>query len=332
MMDNARAFERPYGNPRTSGWRVSLPDDDDPFPLRQSFAIEQNHPLIPIWPKLRHDILAILEAGVYEWSALEVFRRRYHYECPSVDDTTVIVTAKKDDERSWTELAASIHRTCCKHGQTQLWVELVDGKVARFGTSLADYAVKARMGSSIGLHGNDSETGTMGGYLLLKKAGSDDAFCALTCHHTLCPQQQGEAEPAASLVGVMKPDENLRIEQPGGMDHIDAMKKHEAGLNDTEKDIREKKNEIDQGIVSERAFQYIAIAEEHKCIWEEQLAAAQNFDRRFGHVFATSGHRKAAEGMALDWGLVLVNEARKGQNRVSDSLIQVSLNAYFLDC
>lgn len=66
------------------------------------------------------------------WSALEVFRRRRTLEpIPGVEDTTVVVTASKRDERSWSLLRTGIEEILRAHGQGHLQVELIDGAIWR---------------------------------------------------------------------------------------------------------------------------------------------------------------------------------------------------------
>lgn len=118
---------RPDPNHR-GAWRE--PADSPPAPLL-TFAIKADHPLLPLWPGLERDLIDLLVASPVSWSALEVFHRRRTVQPSNEDDTTVIVTATKQDEQAWSDLHREIREYLNNQGQSALRLEMIDGTIRR---------------------------------------------------------------------------------------------------------------------------------------------------------------------------------------------------------
>lgn len=96
-----------------------------------TFAIEAENPLIPLWPLLRVDVLAVLKERSYRWCALDVLRRRRTVEPTDEDDTTIMVTGQWVDKKQQQEAESLIREKCIAHGLPNLRVEIVEGKIWR---------------------------------------------------------------------------------------------------------------------------------------------------------------------------------------------------------
>lgn len=285
--------------------------EEDLYGPISSFAIEQDHPLVTAWPALRLDLIAVLERSPIQQRALEVYHRRRHYgpTATGQEDATVVVVAEPGDEKEWAALEKALYDTCRKHQQASLRVELVPGTVSRFDERrLVIYDKRPSMGSSMGV-APESPGGTLGGYLWLHRDGQW-VLVAMTCHHVIrLTDQQGPLE---------RPDETLRVAQPAPADdeytREKSAKLHAEVLARMRK-VEEKK--IMLGLESSTMDESLARFRDQIATFERLQAEARGFDGDFGHAWATSGYRVAAEGCSLDWALVCVKEGREGSNGVS---------------
>lgn len=313
-------------------WRVAISSTNYQPKLR-SFAIEPEHPLIAHWPALRQDLLSGLDQSTIQWSALDVFRRRRSVEPTSEDDTTIVVTATRRDDRDWDELQERLRSICLKHGQLSLRIELVNGSISRFGSiNELPYTTRPPIGSSLSVVGLDWASGTFGGYVTLRRL-QEQWTCALTCHHVLRPtrkpgtvilqegdqaydpilNEEGKVHPA-----VTKPDRGLGIQQPSLMDYIEAKE----WLKETLKTFNKRKTRIEEelaiGMTSRSKEQSLETTNNTIAIYMAMEAEMSNFNSYLGHVWATSGYKIAESKCALDWGLVCMDQARVGSNTVSE--------------
>lgn len=160
------------------------------WPIMQTHAVEPNHPFVVLWHLTLRDITMSLVRKISTWVSVDVVRRGYSdiaAECPP----SIIITVLPNT------LTSNIMVTV-----DQLW--------QRFG-SKADFNIEVRegvlrrlhyqhlfqtpppIGKSIGPQGTNS-SGTSGGYVKIGKPGMPDKICALTCHHVVVPEAQGEYE------------------------------------------------------------------------------------------------------------------------------------------
>ncbi len=321
-------------NPNHRGaWRE--PADAPPSPLK-TFAIEPDHPLLPLWPRLERDLIDLLDASPVPWSALEVFHRRCTVQSSNENDTTVIVTAMKQAEPAWLKLQTSIREYLNNQGQSALQVEMIDGVISRCASDKTidcEYILKPSGGVSVGVTGLDWSSGTFGGYLLLKRKGHASLPCAVTCHHVLRPTRKHTktpSEPAPTYdpildekfhyhKGVVVDNENndtMLVDQPSLGDHTAALERSKLNIDDYQERIKKTEEERDAGYSSSKLKVKLARLQEAVSIMRETYLIAQSFDRVFGHIFATSGYIHASTGCALDWGLIAVQTSRLGQNTV----------------
>lgn len=325
-------------------WRESLPDRTDPPPSIKTFPIERDHPLLPFWPSLEKDLLGMLQASAPNaWSGLEVFRRRVELEpVPGVEDTTVVVTASKRDERSWSLLRAGIEDILRDHGQGHLQVELIDGVISRWRSNSDEdgqrgekggYAQRPSGGVGIGVSGLDGSGGTLGGYVLLSAgAGKNPVTCALTCHHVLRPTRQcarkaDEAAPAydaeldrlghhhaAVPFNGLDGNSELSVDQPSVQDHLRTLETFTETLTFYQKLVADLQERMDNGMGSDKVERALQKTREKEGFLEKARDELSGFKRGFGHVLATSGYATAPEGCLLDWVLVAVSDRRVGKN------------------
>lgn len=284
----------------------------------RSFPVEPEHPLVRNWRPLRNDIEATMKRMGVPWCALEVFRRRHTLERSEEDDTTVLITVRQQDTRQWEVLQSTVRGLCLAHGQPTLNVELIEGSVHRFGSGL-DLAYESRppMGSSLGTQGYDG-SGTLGGYVRLRSSSKDDLWCALTCHHVVCPNSILNGKEITSFPDpITKPDEALKVEQPSHNDNSETLEVLTTHIESVKGRIHNYQTEREMGIWNEVRSLGLERALETLAQYEDLLTTASKFDRSFGHVWATSGYRVADQGCSLDWGLVHMHADRKGYNTVS---------------
>lgn len=305
-------------------WRYGISSLDPPLRPIRSYPIEPDHPLVRQWHPLRDDIEAALNRSHVRWCALEVYHRRGTREPDNEqDDTTIVVTARGADERDWALLRRNILGLCAQHRQAQLQVELINGSVEYFRPDIhLAYNRISSMGSSLGLQGRNEESGTLGGYIRLQAHDKEPLYCALTCHHVVCPSERrkddGDKEEKIYLPpGITTPDETFRVEQPSQKDHEAAQKALVDQISEFDDRITKYESDRMIGIWSETRQRGWESAREDRATHERLQSEATNFDRAFGHIWATSGYRVADRGCILDWGLVRVKEERRGWNKVS---------------
>lgn len=301
----------------------------------RTFAIEPGHPLVPDWEPLREEIETALDQSPVRWYALGVYRRRRTLE-PDLtqDDTTVLVTAQQDNEVAWQALKERICDICRAHNQLTLRVELVDGSVNRFGpVGDIECHVKPPMGSSLALGGLCWSSGTLGGYVRLSPTEGPSFVCAITCHHVLRPTKPAGLKGPDTMApcgydpaldaektyhpAVTTPDTKLIVEQPSAARHQAAIKTLEDQVATYQKTVVEYEERSSMGVLSGSGELGLKKARDALISTKALLSTLRNFDRRFGHVWVTSGYDVAVRGCALDWGLVRIDEPRAGTNEVN---------------
>lgn len=316
-------------------WRWATGSISYPDPPMRTFAIEPNHPLVPKWIPLRDEIEAALDRSPIRWYAIEVFRRRRHIEKTQHDDTTVVITAKRHDEIAdhWDTLKTTVQEICRAHGEDSLKVELIDGVIGHFAVGIyLEYDKVPTIGSSLGVTGVSWSNETLGGFVSLTKAEEKTIYCGLSCHHVLRPTKTRNSSQNASRTviaydpsldqegvyhpAVQKADDKFLIEQPSLSDYSKAQEELQVQLTDVERRLHQYQEKLEIGMDSASVRQGLKSTQETQAEYKRLLSDRRIFNRDFGHVWATSGYRVADRGCALDWGLVHVNENRKGLNKV----------------
>lgn len=323
----------------TGSWRQPIDIAGRSLGRLRTFPIEHDHPLIPLWPPIEKDLLNLLDARQVKWSGLEVFRRRNTIEPASgTDDTTVVVTATKESEPEWNEFKAALEAVIFQHRQYSLKVEMVEGIISRWRTSSSEgggHPTRPPGGTSIGIAGIDWSSGTMGGYVRLTDGSTGSSLlCALSCHHVLRPTRKSapapdEAAPAynprlnlvdryheAVPMGREGANTKLTVDQPSLQDHLEALRENEAAQIDVDVRISHVQELMDEGRASEVQQGRLMRMKEDRDALKRTYTELQTFSRKFGHILATSGYTTAPEGCLLDWGLIAVEEERRGQNVV----------------
>jgi len=237
-----------------------------------TFAIKTDHPLVPLWPRFKHDLIDLLDASPVFWSALEVFCRRRTLQPSDVDDTTVVVTAVKQDEQAWSDLQLDIEEYLMNQGQPALQVEIIDGAISRYAsgeTPGSEYTMEPSGGASVGVTGVDWKSGIFGGYLRLTQKGHALLDCTITCHHVLRPTREEDHTTAPSepppqydpvldrrghfhKAVLMGSEENatLLVDQPSLGDHIRYLKRSETAIDTYQEQIKKTEKERDAGFDS----------------------------------------------------------------------------------
>lgn len=119
--------------------------------------------------------------------------------------------------------------------------------------------------------------------------------------------------------GVVVDSENndtMLVDQPSLGEHTAALERLRLNVDDYQERIKKTEEERDAGYSSSKLKVKLARLQEAVSIMRETYLIAQSFDRVFGHIFATSGYIGASTGCALDWGLIVVQSSRLGQNIV----------------
>lgn len=155
------------------------------------FAVEANHPLVPVWPKkLLPQVLTMIRSHQLQFSAVEVF---HHGTTLEASQPTVFITVKDEDEDQevWEEMRFRIAQLCQSEGY-KLAVELreASGTLTRSEKNSTGeivnrvYNMTSTMGSSIGVEPKGA--GTLGGYLSLKDPKNGAIIVAgLTNYHVV---------------------------------------------------------------------------------------------------------------------------------------------------
>ena len=350
---------------RESGdsWR---PDLSHPPPNR-SFPVEVTHSLLvgpePKWDGLRLKLLEILQKGITAWSSLSLLRRRPTVVPIYDDDTTVVIIIGQDTTpAAETNLFQELHSMCCDEGHLALRIELIRGEVAFFNDALgSSYKRKPTIGSSLGATDVDWASGTLGGFVKLRKM-EVTMSCALTCHHVLQPAhpstttQQVTTMPSPLLseigeairidqlarssspihqVTAMSPPfrreigDAIGVDQPAPKDHLELRSTLSKYANFCQSQINRitgaPADDNDPTFADDREDRLQSVRGKHQeCTDHQRLI--ESADRRFGSIWATSGFLVAPKGFCLDWGVVLVDQDREGRNFVNQALITCHLN------
>jgi hypothetical protein len=111
--------------------------------------------------------MVILDKSGIKWSTLGVLRRRQVFRQGDDDTTVILVVDKENEDKVVEEIEEDIYEVCKSTGQAGLFVEILKGKTTRFNRT--EYEVRAQGGSSLGSSEVNYATGTLGGYVKLKR-------------------------------------------------------------------------------------------------------------------------------------------------------------------
>lgn len=313
-------------------WR---PDVGHPPPNR-TFPIEVNHPLLvgpePRWETLRLKLFTILHKSTFEWSSLSLLRRRPTMQPIFDDDTTVVVIIGQNTTSSAeNHLLQEILNTCRNEGHLTLRIELLRGQAILFTDVPGPiYEQKPSIGSSLGVRNTDWTAGTLGGFIKLRKNG-DTLSCVLTCHHVLKPARPFSADSTQQSRAFTTPlssesGEVVGVDQPALMDHLKLWSTLSAQIKICEVKNKTITDKLNDGFDSAEVQPRLELLTKRHQAYIDHKRLIESADRRFGRIWATSGLSVASKGFCLDWGVVLVDQDRKGLNWVIQVLIIYLLN------
>lgn len=284
-----------------------------PQPRILSFAIAPDHPVVAIWPALRDDILAVFEQFQVHWSALNVFHRRREVTSQK-DDATILINALFTEEEDWYETKAAIFALCQKHYQPGLQVELINGMISRLGGQAdEEYKTIPDTGSSTGPAGVDWASGTLGGFLQLRRPTDSPMTCGITCHHVLRPSMprtinvpsQDTARPTSqkrldsTCEAIETPQPRLMVTQPSDKNFKEAFEYLSTHIRSLDEAIAKAKADI-----SFKEQRLERIVEDRKELRKER-DRIESFDRSFGYGVFESNDDCFAQGRPVrDEGMI----------------------------
>ncbi|KAI9784466.1 MAG: hypothetical protein M1839_002122 [Geoglossum umbratile] len=216
------------------GWTdliVEISDREEMY--LNTWAIRRGEPIVEHWPNIRELLLQQLnvnEAAVLE--SVSVFRRGKSEErtkCPF----TIVLTAP--EVYGLMIIRNQIRRALDSNGYDQIGLEIVRGRVVRNAIGDIDpfctdnYQLAAGMGASIGPI-NDEESGTLGGYIYLRRPSGRRIQLGLTCYHVVRPAIAEQNKKACDENGIGAASaigRAVTLTQPSKTDHNDIEKTRE---------------------------------------------------------------------------------------------------------
>lgn len=298
----------------------------------------QLFPLLPSdppeidWSDLRPKLLSHLEEA--PWRSIDVVR---YGESDLIDENpvTILVTlGEKTPAGDYRRVKQELGRFLDQERPGKIQAVLCLGRPQLYIKLDADhYSLKAGIGVSIGLKGDERRSGTLGGYVTLQHPSTEEQrIFGLTCWHVVRPCEHTEElerktiaylvpmYPLMFLIDIgldihgMKPDDTIKLPeiiQPSLADHYDTMES-------LRKDIRQYQTTMSSA-PPQTAEAYRTIYQKLIESAEEELQVREKHFKEhatFGRVWAASGFRVTSENMELDWALLNVAADRVGTNKV----------------
>ncbi|MCJ1283910.1 hypothetical protein MMC26_003241 [Xylographa opegraphella] len=206
----------------------------------QSWEVEVEHLSMKIWRDIRVTIHELLRGK--EWISLELFRRGKHYTLDNTCPVTIVVTIAEDSVPDWHYTTERIVLVIENYGMDDVAVEVSRGKIVlheeRAILGEDNWAQEAKLGHSIGPHGQIRNPSTLGGFLDLTFPGHRKTY-GVTCFHCVTPATI--SNPTLSKwekEGIFPGDRtnDVAMDQPSLGDHEESLRYYEKELTcyDTE--------------------------------------------------------------------------------------------------
>ncbi|KAI5294037.1 hypothetical protein KEM52_004802 [Ascosphaera acerosa] len=324
--------------------------DRKTFKVR-TFAIAPHETeLLELWAKsLRNDLIAIVSKSRLKWTTISMFHRGMEgtrEQCRP----TIVIGAVDPSDKIWKEqITPHIEE---KYGK-QLAVEIIhqnrnsfittEGEELSAGRNLnpRHFVRKIKMGTSCGAV-QVMESATFGGMVRLKRDGEDEGVFALTTHNGLRSDQLEKATAGGkALVPTDKivQSQSLNVNCPSDHDTAIILKSTDANIADTKQFLKRERTKASKwkSWFNPEHKAQTEIANELHFEVSDLLRIRESiakFDRRAGHVYASSGYRvRGVARCPLDWSLVQLLEARSMRNglegrEVPDGMTPESMNTW----
>lgn len=167
------------------------PEDSAYAASVRTHTVGDSHPIVRLWEAtLRNQVMSKVQALGDEWQAVDVVRRGWSIKASENEVTVVVTVAENERKDEWADLILKLKHLCSQTCGLEVEAELVTGQVSR-GADNINW-----IGSPIG-EANTKGTGTLGGYFKLRKDGRE-MLVAVTCHHVLCSNEDGEQATTAT--------------------------------------------------------------------------------------------------------------------------------------
>ncbi|KAL9027059.1 MAG: hypothetical protein Q9196_004360 [Gyalolechia fulgens] len=300
-------------------------------PKNVCIAIKPDDPLVTLWPqKLRMPIFDLLEQRT-RWESMGVFRYG-----PSLSSSkpTVLITVPDLKDQDYTVLENDLNDELSRLQAPSLRVKIVQGalngktndELPTGRTRLQTYTKLADMGYSIGT--DDRGSGTLGGYIGIKKGEGKTRVCALTNFHVVrhvVPNWRAEFD-TNGIPLFQYPRQYCKVWCPSNRDHEIELENLQASTEDEDSTLDRAKAKINAGMATEGLIAGYERRVATRDLHARRLALCQTIrpkDREFGEVIAASGYRKSDQ-RRLDWALISANPPRIGANTFPepDELLQ----------
>ncbi|KAI9806797.1 MAG: hypothetical protein M1826_004640 [Phylliscum demangeonii] len=131
------------------------------------------------------------------------------------------------------------------------------------------------------------------------------------------PAPAPATRPKPASGNVVESPSGDEIEQPSQWSHDEVVAHYRGLIEAVNKDIDVAEAQVAKGMCRRSTLLGISRRKGYRASYQAALDGIQEFDRRLGHVWATSGYRVAPSGCSLDWGLIHVDaEGRAGENEL----------------
>ncbi|KAI9861240.1 MAG: hypothetical protein M1813_005413 [Trichoglossum hirsutum] len=303
---------KPSRNPVDSGFP----------PTKATFPIARDDPIVAIWDSsLRNKVLMLINTNT-DWCALDVVRRGY-LQFAEENPVVVLITVRNDASvPEWRRLVREIKKCCIDERCLDVIVQAQEGHVFRgVGAWVSrPYEQRPLIGSSICIAGS-SDSGTIGGYLELRKEGEQPITVGVTCHHVI-------VSGSAVLSRVSPNSTNpISICHPSATDCQENEETARSDIEQHENKIRDIKSKVGVGLASSAEIRSLPKKETALTAEKALFSTTQPFNTHLGYVFASSGFRRkqqepAKDGCSIDWALVRVHQDRLGDNKFPEGVFR----------
>ncbi|KAI5301643.1 hypothetical protein KEM56_001505 [Ascosphaera pollenicola] len=301
------------------------------FKLRTFAVLPSEKKLVELWTHgLRNDLINILSHSKMQWTSLSLFHRGYENtreKCPA----TIVIGAVDPSDSKW---AKEVIPKIREKYNDDLAIEVTHQNRSSFVTTEGEehsagrnlnprhFVRKIKMGTSCGAH-ELMESATFGGMVRLKKFKEDEGCFALSTHNGLmsdCLEKATAGGKSLSPNDKVVSQAQLRVDCPSDHDTKTILECTKTNIDDTKNVLsRERKKaktwknffstdyQAQSEIANELTFEVADLKKIRQSI--------ESFDRRAGHLYASSGYRVRGESRCpLDWSLTKLLEARNMKN------------------
>ena len=293
--------------------------------------IKHDHPLIDYWDcELLSKIIPVIQRTPL-WLAIDVLRRGIVDEGQDCPITMVFtIAAKAFNAEEINAIFIEIQSIVRGSIYSGLRMEVREGTLH---THIALDAVqrKPNLGYSLGPCAHP-RSGTIGGYVTVKKLGFPPKQCVLTAGHVVQEPRESQPiciaserrlifiafaplDPPCWTVDTWK-FHRRTISSPSNQDYIDTINALKGFITGTTTKIHEIDDVLESHRTNEQKRELMHLANYNRQ-YNSLLESYHKIPRKFGRIFATSGNFAHSSGCILDWALVEVDPERKGENTVS---------------